>query len=244
MAKRQEYDFETVEYHPSSDQVKKLVFTFHGYGRNAWFMDKVAKDIKEKYPDTKVISLHAPEKLDLPESLNVAQMNMPEELMQDDGSLSPDMQRQWVSMSGGRLRIWWRIVSLTPKINAYIDKRRDEYGLEDKDLIYIGFSQGGAVALSSAFRRARAIGALIGHSTIYWGVLPIKSRPPIYYIYGEDDPSISSELYDKSQRRLGKLTSHFNVTKIPGQGHYISSTSRKAMIEYLSDYLPAPTNHR
>ena len=233
--------FEYIQYgagsKDSSAVPEKLVFTMHGYGRNAHFMEKVAKDIVYHFPTTGVIGVHAPEALDLPEELDVSDMNMPDELLTPDGTLSEDMQRQWFSMHGHIIRIWWRIWRLRKRVNRFVDALAGHYGLECQDVIFIGFSQGGAAALYSALARKKAIGCVIGHSTVYWGKMPIRSKPPVYMLYGDKDKSISQSLYNESQRRLEKAGIDVTVFKFPGQGHYISTRSRARMVEILADYL-------
>lgn len=216
---------------------KRLVFTMHGYGRNAHFMEKVALDIEQNFSATAIMGMHAPEQLDLPDRLDVSDMNIPDELIDDDGTLSEDMQRQWFSMHGGTLRMWYRIWRLRSKVNAFIDSQKDRYGLKDKDIVIIGFSQGGAVALYSALARKKPVACVIGHSTVYWGRMPVRSRPPVYLLHGTKDTSISQDLYDESEKRLNKAGLQTETFTFPNQVHYISTRSRQKIIEILSDYL-------
>lgn len=230
-------DFEYLEYAPQSGEVKKIVFTFHGYGRNAWFMDKVGKEIQEAFPSTKIYGLHAPEKLSMPKKLDVSNMNMPEELLQDDHNLHEDMQRQWFSMRGVKIKIWLRMWKLAPKINGFVDQEQDQFGLKDKDIVYIGFSQGGAVALYSALRRKCPIAAIVAHSAVYWGLMPVRSKLPIYFLYGDQDPSISEKLYRHSIKKLKNHAKPLEVEELMDQGHYINSRSRQKLVKHLKDYL-------
>lgn len=230
-------DFQTIEYGPVSNSPQKLVFMFHGYGRNAWFMDKVGKELGNAYPSTKIYGIHAPEKLTLPKRLDVSEMNMPEELLEDDGTLHDDMQRQWFSLEGGFIFIWWRMWKLMPKINDFVDSVMSTYSLQPSDIAYVGFSQGGAIALYSALRRRQSIASVVAHSTAYWGKMPVRSKPPVYFLYGDQDASLSQELYDKSIQRLRNTGCDIKVEELIGQGHYISSKSRQKMTAFLKPCL-------
>lgn len=233
--------FEFIQYGAGSDKSdlapQKLVFTFHGYGRNAHFMKKLALEIEQTFPAAAVIGMHAPEQLDLPDRLGVSDMNMPQELVNEDGTLSKDMQRQWFSMRGGMIRIWWRLWRLQSRVNRFVDEQKNQYNLNDHDICFVGFSQGGAVALYSALRRKYGLSCVVAHSTAYWGKMPIRSRPPVYLLYGDKDDSISQDLYKQSEIRLENAGLKPDVTRFANQGHYISTKSRQKVIDILSGYL-------
>ena len=151
--------------------------------------------------------------------------------------MEPEMQRQWFSMQGGFPNIWWRLWKLIPRINKFADQKRDYYGLESRDIVYFGFSQGGAVASYAALRRKEAIACLVGHSTVFWGAMPFRSKIPVLFMYGDQDPSISQALYDKSIVKLQKHARPLDVIELADQGHYISSESRGQALAYLEKYL-------
>ena len=232
--------FEMLEYGPSrglETKPEKLVVLFHGYGRNGWFMDKVAKDISQALPTAKIIVPHGPDSLNLPRKFDLSDMTLPQELLDEKGFLNSDMQRQWFSLKGNMFHIWWRLWRVSKQVNKWVDDILYHYRLQPHDVAYVGFSQGGGIALYAGLLKSSKIGAVCVHSSAYWGMLPIRSKPPVYFVYGDGDDVISQSLYESSVCKLGRKLSNFQSDVIPGQGHYISSESRQKMTEFLARHI-------
>lgn len=225
---------ETVEYGITKTRPDRLFFTFHGLGRNGFYMEKVAREILEHFPRARVVSLHAPQVLSLPSNLNNYNINMPSELYEPGYDIAPDMQRQWFNLQRSKPAILTELHCISARVNKYVDSLCRRLAVSPQSCAYIGFSQGGVVALYSGLRRKYPLGSIVAHSTIFWGgFVPRKTLTPIYYLYGDDDPSISQILYKKSIRRLQRTTKDFDSEILPGQGHYISSASRQKICDYL-----------
>lgn len=244
---KQKNGFEAIEYGPNitgspakesgGTGVENIIFTFHGYSRNGWFMDKIAREFLAKYPKSKIYSLHAPHLCENPDKVDVAKAYFPDDIRDHDGNLRRDRQYQWFSILGGRLRIWLRVWFLLPKINRYMDVILREHNLGAENCALIGFSQGGVVAMCAALRRRRAPACVVGHSTLFWGYMPTRCRVPVYFLYGDQDHDIHPKTYAYSIRQLTPHAAPLKTEIISGLGHYMSASSRRKVIEYVGSML-------
>ncbi|WP_022728283.1 alpha/beta hydrolase [Fodinicurvata sediminis] len=91
-------------------------------------------------------------------------------------------------------------------LDAFIDQELEKHGLEEKDLVVVGFSQGTMMALYTCLRRPNACAGIIGFS----GLLidngrmeeETKSRPPVMLIHGEEDPVVPFECMAAAEKTL------------------------------------------
>lgn len=120
-----------------------------------------------------------------------------------------------VTLNGGyRMRAWFDLVSLErdgpldregllesmAAIEALID-REDERGVPSERVVLAGFSQGGALALSTALRAERKFAAIIGLSTflmspevVQMDFKPVNRATPLFLAHGRHDPVVALEL--------------------------------------------------
>ena len=81
--------------------------------------------------------------------------------------------------------------SAAPVVDAFLDEKMAEHGLDESKTCLVGFSQGTMMALHVGLRRAKPLAGIIGFSGMLAGpeVLKdeIKSRPPVLLAHGDSD---------------------------------------------------------
>ncbi|HEY8192228.1 MAG TPA: hypothetical protein VIG74_07370, partial [Alphaproteobacteria bacterium] len=129
---------------------QQLVVLMHGIGLNGIIMEKMAREIAAVLPHARIVAPHGPEAYAPPSYQDGDLLKAPEILGADDMAHA----RQWFQISGGPDVIREKLRKVAQTMNDFIDNQRDMIGLTDKDIAVMGFSQGGGVALYTAFLRA------------------------------------------------------------------------------------------
>jgi phospholipase/carboxylesterase len=220
-----------VEYGPINSQAKKLVVVFHGYGSNAQIMKSLAKDISTALPDAKVIVPEGPEVLNLPKDNSSDALKIPEFLK--NKNLKKNSLRQWFPIDGNWDAVRQKLLNLAPKINAFIDNQKDILGIDDKDIALFGFSQGGGVALYSAYTRQKDISCVVAHSTIFMPSNLLNAKPKTLFVYGDKDEEFSQEVYKGVIEGLKNYLGQVETSCIKGLSHKTNAQSRAQSAEFI-----------
>jgi len=155
---------------------------------------------------------------------------------------------------------WWALDNLAPhalaagaavaapSIEAFLDRKLDQYGLADADVAIVGFSQGTMMALQVGLRRPRAVAAILGYSGALTGAgdLPgqIKSKPPVLLIHGSADQIVPVAALHAAARALNAAGVDVRAHISPGLGHSVDETGLNLGAQFLAEKLgdrPAPT---
>jgi len=120
-----------------------------------------------------------------------------------------------------------------------VSQQRNESGLEEKDLVLIGFSQGTMMALETAYKHEQPNAGIIGFSgrllfPDQFGI-ELRSKPPVILIHGEVDdvvPVNDSIEANKLFRDLG-IDTQFHLS--PNAGHTIAPDGLEAALEFYKD---------
>jgi phospholipase/carboxylesterase len=150
---------------------KQLVLFLHGVGADGNDLLGLAPMFQDILPDAVFVSPNAPFAFDM-----------------------APYGFQWFSIGGGfgpeRRLNGARIAG--PILEAFIDRLLAQFGLADKDLVLIGFSQGTMMSLHVGLRRAKPVAGIVGFSGMLAGeevlAAEIRSRPPVLLIHGDADP--------------------------------------------------------
>jgi phospholipase/carboxylesterase len=118
---------------------------------------------------------------------------------------------------------WWGLSAFTPQalaegtagaapaIDAFIDKKLDQYSLGEADLAIVGFSQGTMMALHGTAQLSDQI----------------VSKPPVLLVHGSADPVVPVAALYAAEQELKKLgvgvTSHVSS----GLGHSVDPAGLK-----------------
>lgn len=168
---------------------EKAVILLHGFGANGDDMAGLIPDLQKYLPNT---AFYCP--------------SAPYQASEDTGSDFdfPADALMWFPvsdelkvMASGRIEEFESFyIKLKKKaapaallVNNFADKVKDWLHLQDKDLAFAGFSQGGELAVAAAFTRKEQIAAAVGFSATGAGfdLQNIRSRPPLLMIHGDED---------------------------------------------------------
>lgn len=236
--------FEYLAFGPEEGQPKKLIVLLHGYGRNAHYMKKMADAARAAVPDALVICPHGPEPLDTAAMGGDDKkhfLHVPQDAKDSSGGDDPSLRRQWFRIDGRPADLMPRLEAAAAELNLFIDHQRDMLGITDKDIVLMGFSQGGGLALYTAFTRAHDLAGMVCHSSIVIQKTPdskMISRPETYYIYGTMDPEFPQarfrDTFNWLQKYTGGKATEQTVKKM---GHYTNAESRRHCADFMKKVL-------
>lgn len=127
-------------------------------------------------------------------------------------------------------------------LDAFLDARLAEEGLDEAALALVGFSQGTMMALHVAPRRAAACAAVVGFSGRL--VAPerlaaeLTARPPVLLVHGDADEVVPPAALPEAARALSGagIDTWTHVSR--GVGHGIAPDGLSAALGFLIDRLP------
>jgi phospholipase/carboxylesterase len=233
-------DFNYVSYGPTKGKPEKLVFAFHGFGRDASLMQKLAEAIVKESPTTMVIMPNGPEKAVIPRDKDGNIVGRVPEAVRNNEKykkLYKFKERQWFSIQGDINQRIKESDSVADRLNKFIDKKRDEFGLKDKDIAITGFSQGGFVALRTAFNREAEVGCVVGHSCFFIDGPNTKSKPSTLFIYGTADEDLSQDIFNQTSKALKEYGVPLTEKKVRGLTHKTNDKSREISAKYIANKL-------
>ena len=206
----------------SGAKPKQLIVLLHGYGADGKDLIGLAPVLAPLMPDA---MFHAP--------------NAPERC---EGN---PMGYQWFSIN--RLDPASRLAgarSAAPYVDAFLDEKFAQYGLDEASTVLIGFSQGTMMSLHVGLRRAKQLAGIVGFSGALAGpeVLKdeIKSRPPILLTHGDADEMLPYQLTEQAAVELQKNGVEVAVNISPGVGHGIDQAALSNAARFLLNVLKLP----
>jgi phospholipase/carboxylesterase len=201
----------------SGGKPKQLVILLHGLGSNGQDLISLAPFFAKSLPDALFLSPDAPFECDM-----------------------APMGYQWFSLQDRSYEaILKGVQTAAPILNDFIDHQLKTYGLTDKDLTLIGFSQGTMMSLYTGPRRKNEIAGIIGYSgaliTEKGQPLSAHNKPPILLIHGEADEVVPIESYHSAKKVLE--ASGFSVSghSTEGLSHSIDDKGISSAQGFLED---------
>jgi phospholipase/carboxylesterase len=199
----------------SGNKAKQLVIFLHGLGADGNDLISLADFFSEAMPDAHFVSPDAPYPCDM-----------------------APFGKQWFSLQErSEEKILQGVQSAEPILNAYIDMKKKELGLDDKDVYLVGFSQGTMLSLHTALRRPKALGGVLGYSGAL--VAPhllkdeLKSQPPLCLIHGEADEVVPFDAFNSAMSVLQKQGVMVHGYSQEGLGHGIDPAGMQIGIKFL-----------
>ncbi len=133
------------------------------------------------------------------------------------------------------------VKATAPILNGFLDDTLERFGLADRDLAFIGFSQGTFMSLYVAPRRPRACAGVVGFAGALIGAqeLPseIRSRPPVLLIHGDADTVMPSDAMGMAAKNLARAGIEVETHLRPGVGHGIDPTGLELAARFLTKVL-------
>ncbi len=198
-------------------QPKRLVIFLHGYGSNGADLIGLAPYFAQIDEGADFLSPDAPQKSPFNPS-GYQWFPIP----YIDGSSVEEMTREFTKA---------KIV-----LNQYIDQELALRGLQDKDLVLIGFSQGTMMSLETGLRREDALAGIIGFSgrILFPDTLKdeIRSKPPVQLIHGELDDVVPVNDSIEANKLLKEMGLDCSLHLSPNTPHSIAPDGLEAALDF------------
>jgi len=129
-------------------------------------------------------------------------------------------------------------------VDAFLDEKMAEHGLDESKTALVGFSQGTMMALHVGLRRARPLAGIIGFSGMLAGPDAlkdeIKSRPPVLLTHGDQDQMLPHVLSQRAAQVLEQNDVKVGLHIAEGVGHGINDTGLSAAARFLLEAFKLP----
>lgn len=209
---------------PQSGQARSMVIFVHGYGADGADLLGLADPLAPHLPDTVFYSPNAPE----PCAGNpFGYQWFPIPWL--DGS-SEEAARAGMAAA-------------VEKLNAFIDAKLAEEGLEPEALALVGFSQGSMMSLHIAPRRDRAIAGVVAFSGRLLEpdrlAAEAQVKPPVLLVHGDADEMVPFEDMGRAGNALVEAGFETYAHVMKGTGHGIAPDGLQVALSFLKDKLPA-----
>ena len=185
----------------SGNKPRQIILLLHGYGSSGADLIALAPHWRQALPDALFLAPNAPQR------------------------------------SHGAGYQWWPLAAFTPQalaagaasaapaIDAFLDRKLDQYDLTESDLAIVGFSQGTMMALHVGLRRKQAVAGILGYSGMLTGAPELAhakiTRPPVLLIHGAADPIVPVAALHAAKAELHKLGIEVSDHVSPGVGHSV-----------------------
>ncbi len=201
----------------SGGDPEQLVILLHGYGSDGQDLISLAPEFAKSLPKAQFLSPNAPFRCEM----------------------SP-FGYQWFSLATYNNRAMYEgAEDVAPILNHYIDQMLHRFGLEDKNLAFIGFSQGTMMSLHVALRRDNPCAGIVGFSGSLLDYEPIdehiKSRPKVALIHGVMDPVVPYAALGNAVDALEKNNINIRHLSRPLLPHAIDMEGIEFAKEFLAD---------
>ena len=170
----------------------------HGFGANGNDLISMASFMAEHLPNTAFYAPDAPEKMDFTGGFKWFDI-------ETDVSVSVFSHSDYVE------RLMERAKKVLPLIDAFIDHICQKHQLKREQVFFMGFSQGGLIALMSGFLFEPQLAGVIACSALPLmlnnALLPqnIKSKPPVLLTHGTDDVVVPFIAMQMTQNTLKNI---------------------------------------
>ncbi len=205
-----------------SGRAKSMVVFLHGYGANGADLFGLAEPLAPHLPDTVFLAPDAPETTE--GGYGLQWFSIP----WLDGS-SEESARQGLQRA-------------KQDLDAFLDARLAEEGLQDNALCLLGFSQGAMLAMHVAPRRKSPMAGVIAISGRLLdpdALAQTTVRPPVLLIHGDDDQVVPFASMAHAGEVLTSAGFETFAHVMRGIGHGIAPDGLSVALAFLSDKLPS-----
>ncbi len=202
----------------SAGTARQLVILLHGYGADGKDLISLGSQWRKLLPDAAFVAPNAPEPC-----------------------AQAPMGRQWFDLTmRDPEELWAGVNKAGPGLDAFIDAELATYGLDDRKLALVGFSQGTMMALHTGLRRKRPPATIVGFSGILAGAQhlagppPGTKPPPILLTHGSEDEIIPADALFVSAEGLAALGIPVQWHLSMGVGHGIDGPAMTHAGQFLA----------
>jgi phospholipase/carboxylesterase len=199
----------------SGGRPKQIVLLLHGYGSDGADLISLAPHWQQALPDALFLAPNAPQRC---------------------------------GMGAGYQ--WWALTAFTPEalaagtaaaapaIDAFIDRKLDQYGLTEADLALVGFSQGTMMALHVGLRRQIQLAAIVGYSGMLTGASALShealTKPPVLLVHGSADPIVPVAALHAAKAQLEHLGVDVTAHVSHQLGHSVDPVGLRLGCEFVA----------
>lgn len=136
------------------------------------------------------------------------------------------------------------LLAVAPKLDHFLDEMLAKRRLPDSHLALVGFSEGAMLALHVGLRRPKPMAAIVAFSGALYDLTgletEIRSKPPVLFIHGEEDPVVPFAAMAETRSQLKALGVPAKSLKRRGLAHAIDDDG----ILVAGDFLTGLVAHK
>ena len=204
----------TNESPAASGQTKTLMVLMHGLGSNGDDLFGLVPFLQKELPDTHFYSPDGIEECD-----------------------SAPFGYQWFSLSNRELHtLTQELQRVIPHVTQLIDHKKKQLGLENKDVILLGFSQGSMTAMYLALSATEPYKSVVAFSGAL--IIPqniVNTNTPVCLIHGTDDDVLPFSNMDISYNKLAELGVTVEKLAIHNLTHSINMQGIEKAISFIKE---------
>jgi phospholipase/carboxylesterase len=199
----------------SGGRPKQIVLLLHGFGSSGADLISLAPHWRQALPDALFLAPNAPQRCGMGAGY------------------------QWWALSAfTQHALTAGAVAAAPALDALIDRKLDQYGLAEEDLVLVGFSQGTMMALHVGLRRPRQVAGIVGYSGMLTGAAELSheamTKPPVLLVHGSADPVIPVAALHAAKSTLERLGVEVATHVSPGLGHSVDPVGLRLGGEFVA----------
>lgn len=126
-------------------------------------------------------------------------------------------------------------------LNQHLDQLLDKHGLDDNQLVLVGYAQGALLALHAGLRRADSLAGIIAITgTLDGAAVPadeIRGKPPILLIHSDVQPRVPFEIIDRAAAALTAQNILVKTESRPGDYYGIDEDAVNLAGDFLHKVL-------
>jgi phospholipase/carboxylesterase len=203
--------------------ITKAVIFLHGVGANGQDLLGLSSFLQPALPET--VAYVAPDGFDSYDMLPV-------------GMVAESYQ--WFSLKDRSVQgLSAALDQAVTRFQVLFEDMRRDLGLEYKDIVLVGFSQGTMLAIRAALQLPSPVAGVMGFSGAFLSPSVVHSHPPFCLIHGQQDEVIPSQATENAAHQLkqrGCVVDHFIDE---GLGHSIDERGIQRMTNHISQWFKA-----
>lgn len=195
---------------------KQIVLLLHGFGSSGSDMIALAPTWQRSLPDALFLAPHAPQRTGFGAGY------------------------QWWGLSEINPQALAAGAALAaPAIDSFIDRKLEQYGLDEAGLAIVGFSQGTMMALHVGLRRKHRVAAIVGYSGMLTGADRLRhdpiTKPPVLLVHGSHDPVVPVAALHTAESELKHLGVDVKTHVSAGGAHTVDPIGLRLGADFVKN---------